>query len=393
MGKISVLIPDADDWIGIRVAYCLRASKQVVVHGLGRRKSWPFPLSRFFASFDGSENFDLTAWLSRIDEIVAQQRVDVVMPISSLGIKALSQHGRTLAFANKLVHLPDPDSFDAATNKGALAKVLAANSIPHPSTVVLASGSLKVERLSTLTFPVIAKPLLSSGGVGIKRFESRSELDAFLLDQGERQDWVIQEFVEGTDLCVNVLCENGEIIASTVQHAIIPPSVQYGPAPAVAFQTDHSAMDVAGRLMKALNWTGVANIDMRLGSQRETPLVLEVNGRYWLSLLGALHAGVNFPLLACEAAMGLTKSNRTPQNVRYFYGKRTSALSLLGGGQYLVRPGETDLGYYARDPLLCISSFMAKPVNFFHRMFLGPMRTMQHSSGNELRSAASERSF
>ena len=81
MKRISVLIPDAD--VQLNVACCLAASKQAVVHGFALH---PAPLvkhSRFFASFEEYKGeFDVEFWLNRIGEIVEEQRIDVVLPIS-----------------------------------------------------------------------------------------------------------------------------------------------------------------------------------------------------------------------------------------------------------------------------------------------------------------------
>ena len=59
-------------------------------------------------------------------------------------------------------------------------------------------------------------------------------------------------------------------------------------------------MSAAEKLIRELGWSGVANIDMRFDTPHQTPLVLELNGRYWFSLQGSLIAGINFPLLACD---------------------------------------------------------------------------------------------
>jgi hypothetical protein len=91
---------------------------------------------------------------------------------------------------------------------------------------------------------------------------------------------------------------------------------------------------------------------MRFDERLNVPLALEVNGRYWGSLLASLNADVNFPLLACEASLGITRSNRKPQKTRYFYGsKRHLLLSLAGGGKHRIRPSETFLRYFVRDPV------------------------------------------
>jgi hypothetical protein len=397
MSRISVLIPDADDWIGLRVAYCLNSAGEVSVHGLSRRESWPFRLSNLFRSFDHSGEFELSSWLARIDEIVARRGVDVVLPVSSFGIRALSEHGSMLGCADRLVHLPEPHVFDEATNKSALADVLTASGIPQPTTVVVAAGAPRPEGLSSLTFPVLAKPPLAGSGDGIRRFESPKELDLFLASEGWDHDWVVQEFIEGSDLCANVLCQNGQIIASTVQHAIAPSSVPFAPAPTVEFIPDSSAMSVVAKLIERLHWSGVAHIDMRLGAQDEAPRVLELNGRYWLSVLGSLQAGVNFPILACEAVLGLPKSNRRAQSTRYFSGKSWAVSSLFGGGRYRVRPWETDLSYYVCDPLLFACSLVGKPVKTLRDKLSGQMRPPRGSdvdgAGNGLKGVASELYF
>lgn len=54
------------------------------------------------------------------------------------------------------------------------------------------------------------------------------------------------------------------------------------------------------------------HIDMRLDTKSGLPLVLEVNSRYWTSLLGSLNLGLNLPMLAGVAVPALPLSNRQP---------------------------------------------------------------------------------
>jgi len=122
MSRISVLIPDAEAQIGARVARCLKASDQVILHGLSRNRSAPFRHSSLFTTFECSrDGIELDPWLERVEQIVAKRLIDVVLPISDFGIRALSEHGRLLACSDRLVQLPDHYIFDMATNKAALA--------------------------------------------------------------------------------------------------------------------------------------------------------------------------------------------------------------------------------------------------------------------------------
>ena len=348
MNCISVLIPDAD--VRLNVACCLAASRQAVVHGLASNPEPFLKYSRFFASFEEYKGeFDVNSWLSRIGEIVEERRIDVVMPISDFAIRTLSERRHVLSWAAKLTQLPNPHTFDMATNKAKLADFLDSHGIPHPPTVVVTTGISARDRLLDLEFPVLVKPPLSSGGVGIRRFEDQESLAAFLAAQPRNQHWVVQTLIEGRDLAVNVLCRDGRILAATVHHAIMPSSRPFQSAIGIEFRRDPPAVDVARRLIYALGWSGVANIDMRVDARHRNPLVLEINGRYWFSLLGSLNAGVNFPLSACEMCLGDLTANRQPHNARYFSGKESALLSLIGGGRLRIRPHETNLRYL--DPL------------------------------------------
>jgi D-aspartate ligase len=56
--------------------------------------------------------------------------------------------------------------------------------------------------------------------------------------------------------------------------------------------------------MRALEWTGVAHLDLRVDGRSGAVTVIEANPRFWGSVLGSLHAGVNFPYLTCLASLG-----------------------------------------------------------------------------------------
>lgn len=351
----SILIPDADEGFSFPVAYCLKTAGQRV-HGLSRSRWKISPLSNLFETLEYStQGSELNSWLKCIDEVVVRRKIDAILPVSSHAIRNLSNNRHRLASADKLVQLPSPSVFDTATNKASLANFLAVHGLPQPPTVVWEPGVPAAEKTSALNFPVLVKPALARGGSGIRRFQDMKSLEMFLAIHGKETQWIVQEFVPGTDLCVNVLCQDGKIIASTVQHAIVPSSDQYAPNAGFEFRSDPSAIDVARRVVEKLGWSGIANFDMRFDAQNKAIVMLEINGRYWLSMLGSFHAGVNFPLLACESVLGPLKSNRQPRETRYFSGKLNAIRSLLGGGRDRLKPHETDLRYFAYDPVRLVS--------------------------------------
>ena len=62
---------------------------------------------------------------------------------------------------------------------------------------------------------------------------------------------------------------------------------------------------IASKGIHILNWNGIACFDLRRDKLSGEIFILEINGRFWASLLAALkRGGINFPLLMAKYAMG-----------------------------------------------------------------------------------------
>jgi len=58
------------------------------------------------------------------------------------------------------------------------------------------------------------------------------------------------------------------------------------------------------RLLESLQWRGVAMVEWKCDPRSGRPLLLEINPRFWGSLALAVRAGVDFPRLYANAALG-----------------------------------------------------------------------------------------
>jgi len=58
------------------------------------------------------------------------------------------------------------------------------------------------------------------------------------------------------------------------------------------------------RLLKALNWQGIAMVEFKQDRKSGRFMLMEINGRFWGSLQLAIDAGVNFPVLLTLSAIG-----------------------------------------------------------------------------------------
>jgi len=96
---------------------------------------------------------------------------------------------------------------------------------------------------------------------------------------------------------------------------------KYRAAVGIEFVYDERVVQVVERLMRLLNWSGVAHIDLRFDQDEDEIKVIEINGRYWGSLLGSLNAGINFPALAVQCCNGVAIEKKTYSFKPLLYGK------------------------------------------------------------------------
>jgi D-aspartate ligase len=306
--SLRVLIPDGEFDHTLKVVRCLVCSslaETVSVHVSGKGDmSRQLRLSRHVAGvYPFPELLSETDHIQSILDVIETARADVLLPVSKEGGQLIARHRAAFDGPVAVAPLADEETLQVAVDKGRLAAFMAAHDIPHPIAVPMRPVATLPERLGG-PFPVLLKATASGGGLHIYRAE---DLDTLLryaqrLDD-DCQDYVVQPYIEGMDICHLVLAEKGRVLAATTQRALATPSVAFAPLEFIEF-TDDPHVDALGRkLLEALQYTGVACIDLRYDPARDALYVLEINPRFWRSLLGALRAGVNFPELACRVAL------------------------------------------------------------------------------------------
>ena len=88
-----------------------------------------------------------------------------------------------------------------------------------------------------------------------------------------------------------------------MQKGVLVKDVKVTPQYEFSFFHDEVLLLLMKNLMKALNWSGVANIDFRFDKTDSTYKVIEINPRFWLNTEASALAGVNFPYLYCLSSL------------------------------------------------------------------------------------------
>lgn len=99
------------------------------------------------------------------------------------------------------------------------------------------------------------------------------------------------------------------------------------------------------RLLEAYDWTGVAMVEFKVADETHVPYLMEVNPRFWGSLQLAIDAGVDFPRLLVEAALGAPPhsppSYRMGVRTRWLWGDVDHLLARLKGAESYDRRGRS----------------------------------------------------
>lgn len=203
--------------------------------------------------------------------------------------------------------LPEPASFAACMDKGQTMALARRLDLPHPSTMQAETGAAlmaAVERHAGSDY--VVKPVRGSGSRGVRyspRFDL-AEAEAFIARFGPA---LVQERVppEGDALGVSFLFDReGRPVAHFCHKRLRQFPNKGGPSTDRVGVEDEALADMSLRLLRALNWTGVAMVEWKAAPDGSGPKLLEINPRFWGSLELAVRSGVDFPVLYARLAAG-----------------------------------------------------------------------------------------
>lgn len=357
--RFSVLIPDGESSFALFVAHCLTRYPGVQVHVMSAERCAPIRFSRYRRTYTFAKNgLNDGIRLCAVEKTIKKCGIDVLLPTETNWLSFAAANREYLSRFVAVADVPDLQSLAIANNKWLLAEFLKEKGIPGPPTVLVTNDACFDRQLRELKFPVLLKPVSAWGGDGIERFDHLHDLRSFFERKGpaklERQ-FIVQTIVPGSVVGINVLAREGRILAMTMQRGIIPNSQKYAAAGAIEFLWERSFEAAAGALISTLKWSGFANLDTLHDSRDGSLKILEINARFWGSLRGSLVAGVNFPYLACLAALGIPFEAPEYRLARYFHSitaLREALLRVRGkahAGKFALR--ETGIKYLLSDPL------------------------------------------
>jgi predicted ATP-grasp superfamily ATP-dependent carboligase len=223
--------------------------------------------------------------LEAIDRTASERGLDWVVPADYPTTAWLSEHGAALRTA-RLVPVPQRALMDRLHDKWQFASQLDALRLPRPHTELARTAD---ELLATrLAFPIITKPVDRWASLGFQRHDTPDQLRARLETGSLTAPFpvLVQSFAPGTDVGVAFVARRGKVLR---QLAFDKPGRGL---------RRHFALprldEAVHALVRATGYEGVGEIDARYDATRDDLRILELNPRFWASMLYATRAGANF---------------------------------------------------------------------------------------------------
>lgn len=357
--NFHVLIPDGNSTWALTVMNCLSQNSDYKFFVLSDKKRTATKFSRYTSYYKYYKRTSDKEWLEIISREVVDQNISIIIPIAEDEIRFFINNSHLLPNSVKVIPLPKINSFETAINKYKLSCFLNEHNLPHPKCKFFSSfESYSIEDFE-LQFPVLVKPLDEKGGFGIVKFEDQKELDQYINKHSDFSELFIQEFIEGYDIDCSVLCLNGEILTHTIQKGNLLGQDSFAPQLCFEFLNNDELLSVVKQLMKALNWSGVAHIDLRYDENTNDYKIIEINARFWGSVEGSRFAGINFPDLAIQLTINNAIENTQYNEIEYMRLKGVLKSikrkpSFLFKKNYLLNNSET-------------TSFLKDPIPTFYR--------------------------
>ena len=246
-----------------------------------------------------------------VEKIVKKGKFDVLFPIFEWSLMPISKNRQKIA---RYVKLPiaSHESIVKCYDKLLTLKLAMDKDIPIPKTYFVRNSSELKKVAKEIDYPAVVKPRWSVVWKGEKAFYRRgglvnspTELIAAYHSIHKHFPFpLIQEYVPGINYSVAALYNDGKpraFCCIKVYRAWPPTGGNSCFRESVVLEPEMRSF--CEKLLKALDWHGIAEVEFRLDSRDNLPKLMEINPRFWGSLCVAVKAGVDFPYLLYRITM------------------------------------------------------------------------------------------
>lgn len=231
------------------------------------------------------------AYLSELLAICEAERVRLVVPTIDDELPLFGASREAFRRRGVLAACSPAETARICNDKYATCRHLAARGVPA------ALSYLPEDLPADPALPLFIKPRDGRGGVGAFAVRTRRELEFFA---GYVESPVVQEFLEGPEYTVDVLCDlTGRPLSIVPRERVV---IRAGVIDRGRTVYSPALIDLAARACEALPFAGAINIQCR--TRAGQPVIFEINPRFSGGIPLTIAAGADFPEMLITLALG-----------------------------------------------------------------------------------------
>lgn len=254
--------------------------------------------------------------------VAAATKADVLLPVTEAALLAILPNRERF---NCVIPFASARSFESISDKSMVLNAAPTHGIAVPAQVEIAAAGDSPPLNEDARFPLVLKPSRSVSGnrgkrirAGVRYAANESDLrQALSTMPGDAYPVLVQQRINGPGFAISVLVWDGNLVGAFAHRRIRekPPS---GGVSVLreSIPLDASLLSRSLALLVDFAWQGVAMVEYKLDAISGVPYLMEINGRLWGSLQLAIDAGVDFPRLLVELALGGNPASVTTYELR-----------------------------------------------------------------------------
>ncbi len=244
------------------------------------------------------------AGISAVHQTILKQvralKPDILMPVFDQGWDVIHNYYEEYESLAAIVPNPGKKLYRHLSNKEILTSYALNHGVPVPAAHQPKTIKEALSLKDSLVYPVILKPHGGTAGAGICRVD-RKELLADSLKKFQHVP-LIQEYIEGEDLELTILCNRGEPMAGSAYLSLRNAPLPFGPPVACLSIRDDDLMKIGCDFLKRIGFHGVGHLDFRRDRRDGIPKLFDFNVRVAGTNDISIRSGVDFGFILYRLA-------------------------------------------------------------------------------------------
>ncbi|WP_353117865.1 ATP-grasp domain-containing protein [Nitratidesulfovibrio sp.] len=247
---------------------------------------------------------DEQAFIDDVMRICIDNGVDILMPVLGEAAPISRSRGELERHVSMLVG--DAEALQVFSNKYHTYELARGAGLKVPEYWAVERLAAETSLADEVTYPSLAKPVWGWGGYGMTEFTNATALRTFIagMEPRQRADYFVQRRMSGDVVCVAMICAGGKAHAWDSYRIVATYPSRYGQSTVRETVCSDAAVDALKALLAYVEWTGVCQADFIVEPDTGDAYLIDVNARYWNSLVQSTARGIDFPYYYCLLSQG-----------------------------------------------------------------------------------------